>query len=558
MKKRISKFFALILSVLLIAAAMPAVAFAADFTGEGTPQNPFVIDSFAALKQLSDEVAAKNSFAGVSFVMTADITAEQGFAPIGSKEAPFSGVFNGGGHFVSSVSVNGEYAGLFGYTVGAELSDIGVRNSTFSSSGSYAGAIVAYAEATAVKNCSVGALVNVYGYNYVGGIAGYMKTGVILGCSLSSRASISGYTEYCGGIAGYAGGLIKDCSTGAEISGYAYTGGIAGASTAVIADCVNTGSIKGSTAVGGVAGEASGSILRCANSGDITQAYGDIGGVAGSGKGCTVSESYNAGSVSAGGDFCGGIIGSAENAVVSSCYNRGAISTQAFVCGGIFGKAENTAVSYCYNAAVITGTDTAGIGAKLNGTAASCYYLEGSPAFISQNGSVTGCSALSSEALGVQDSFTGFDFNSVWEINGLHSYSYPVLKNNLKYHTLSFIRTVAPSCTLGGYSQYLCTGCQNSYELEKLPATGHSFSVTESKPASCTENGFTEYKCDNCSESKREDFTATGHKDADNNNYCDVCNTVIDPSKVEEEKSFFEKIANFFNRIFAWIKNLFA
>ena len=67
-----------------------------------------------------------------------------------------------------------------------------------------------------------------------------------------------------------------------------------------------------------------------------------------------------------------------------------------------------------------------------------------------------------------------------------------------------------PTCTEGGYTEYICSTCGGSYTSAHVPATGHNHKavVTES---TCTEQGYTTYTC-HCGDRYISDYTnALGH-----------------------------------------------
>lgn len=94
-------------------------------------------------------------------------------------ETAFYGVFNGAGHKITNLTVSADTdAGLFGYTVNAEIKNLVIENATVSSS-SCAGAIAGRTLSSSVNNCAV--------------------------ISASISASSSSGNAYAGGISGYSG-----------------------------------------------------------------------------------------------------------------------------------------------------------------------------------------------------------------------------------------------------------------------------------------------------------------------------------------------------------------
>ncbi len=115
------------------------------------------------------------------------------------------------------------------------------------------------------------------------------------------------------------------------------------------------------------------------------------------------------------------------------------------------------------------------------------------------------------------------------------------------------VSVVDSTCTKTGTKTTTCSECD--YEnIETIPVKAHSFgkwtTVTE---ATCVEDGLQKRTC-TCEASEERPISATGHKDADGNYVCDVCEDELE----QPEKSFFQKIIDFFNSIIEWFKNLFA
>lgn len=220
----------------------------------------------------------------------------------------FGGIFEGGGHTVSGLSItgNGSYLGLFRYVQdGGIVRDLTVKgNVSPSGSAQYIGGI-AGSNSGMIDNCKfVGVC---YGKNCVGSLTGVNEqSGLIFNCSAEGVT----YAEhYAGGIAGQNYGTIESCSNSCsvntridlmdnmkleDISVETLTttedaaditdiGGIAGVSEGVLLNNRNMGDIgyqhKGYN-IGGIVGRQSGYISGCINYGKI---YGrkEIGGIVG-------------------------------------------------------------------------------------------------------------------------------------------------------------------------------------------------------------------------------------------------------------------------------------
>ena len=73
-------------------------------------------------------------------------------------------------------------------------------------------------------------------------------------------------------------------------------------------------------------------------------------------------------------------------------------------------------------------------------------------------------------------------------------------------------KTVAPTCTAKGYTQYTCSKCNASYTSDYTNATGHKWSDWNvTKAATCTANGSKSRTCANCGKVETESIPATEH-----------------------------------------------
>lgn len=249
---------------------------------------------------------------GKSFVLKNDISLEGiDFEPAAS----FGGSFDGEGHTISGIYINGAYspAGLF---------------STVTATG-------------VIKNLRVSGVVSPDGdKGYVGGIAGE-NLGIIEKCSFDGTIIAS---KNVGGIAGINkhSGTLQECSVYGEIIGENRTGGIVGSNEGLVCSCnnsakVNTVALNPSlsldeinlsltldltnlpslnnstmTDIGGIAGYSSGIIMGCTNDGAVGYPHigYNIGGIAGRSNG-HLNGNQNNGEINGRKDV-GGIVGQVE------------------------------------------------------------------------------------------------------------------------------------------------------------------------------------------------------------------------------------------------------
>lgn len=124
------------------------------------------------------------------------------WTPIGTKNMPFSGNFDGNGHTISGLNYSGEYAGLFGYMNNGTISNIKLADSSFAN-GTASGGICAVNNGGTIENSAVDNVAVSGGT--AGGICG-QNSGTITDCFFSGNVSSDG--KY-GGICGSNSGTIK-------------------------------------------------------------------------------------------------------------------------------------------------------------------------------------------------------------------------------------------------------------------------------------------------------------------------------------------------------------
>ncbi len=198
---------------------------------------------------------------------------------------------------------------------------------------------------------------------------------------------------------------------------------------------VSSGCEYGVPYIGGITAYNSGTISRCANKCSVSRSYNDLltnfaGGVAGYNTG-SITECFNTASVnisnkkssSACSVYSAGIAcGTGE---IKDCYNTGSITSShnygaKMAHSGGINVCEKTSgnISRCYN---IGDTEYAISNVK----STNCYFLLGQG-----TNTADGSKSLTSDSMKKQDSFTAFDFESVWVIDSECEYNYPQLINN--------------------------------------------------------------------------------------------------------------------------------
>ena len=168
---------------------------------------------------------------------------------------PFSGTFDGNGLTISNLYIdqpNTEYQGFFGYTLNANLYEVGLVNIT-ASGRNYTGGMVAYAQNTYMRDCYVNGG-TLFALSYCGGLVGYQQQGtnsIISGCY--NTCTVSG-NHYVGGLVGFSNySTVRNSYVAASVAGQGNGVGaiIGGANDVLMYNCYFSSTITGqSSAIG--------------------------------------------------------------------------------------------------------------------------------------------------------------------------------------------------------------------------------------------------------------------------------------------------------------------
>ncbi len=164
-------------------------------------ENTIFIADERQLLNLASAVNEGNTMAGCTVKLATDIdlTGVQ-FAPIGTLEKRFRGCFDGCGHRITGLSINGGKNTGFFSTLGKGATVANLSVEGFVTGGNCTGAIVGYADKeTLIANCASFICVN--GASSVGGIVGHSE-GRVMRCK--NCGEVNAYGSECGGIVGLA------------------------------------------------------------------------------------------------------------------------------------------------------------------------------------------------------------------------------------------------------------------------------------------------------------------------------------------------------------------
>ena len=225
-----------------------------SLAGEGTEDAPFVIDNLDDLRLFAMSVNAGNDYAGkyVKLGASVDLSAQAvalmstevtpNWEPIGTKDAPFKGTFDGNGETISNMIVVGEAnQGFFGYADAATIKNLNLVNVTVTGTdcvGAVAGQVYSV---SLIDNCHVSGNIKVEGQTNVGGITGKYYTKVS-NCSVIGDGAETSYVkgvyvasdfegDNIGGIMGHCGennNLAGNTVKNITVSGTRKVGGIVG------------------------------------------------------------------------------------------------------------------------------------------------------------------------------------------------------------------------------------------------------------------------------------------------------------------------------------------
>ncbi|MBQ8610189.1 MAG: hypothetical protein IJ412_00640 [Oscillospiraceae bacterium] len=296
-----------LLFAVLAAAVLPTAAAApvpATGTAEQTEAAVLRISTAEEFREFAENCRLDSYSMGLTVTLETDLD----LGGTAMESIPiFCGVFEGGGHSISGISITGSgpALGLFRYLNGtAVIRDLTVQGEILPSGTEPATGGIAGENAGRIENCRF--MGKVSGSTAVGGIAGVNTvTGILEGCRVTG--SIKG-SHFTGGIAGENAGVIRSCTNAAGINTTARQntvaleditldaltdtesagtvtdlGGIAGTSSGIIRSCTNNGNIgyrHMSYNVGGIAGSSTGYLADCTNYGRI-QGRKEVGGIVG-------------------------------------------------------------------------------------------------------------------------------------------------------------------------------------------------------------------------------------------------------------------------------------
>jgi len=284
------------------------------------------------------------------------IAGDAGSSGGGFEGTPFRGIFDGAGHTISRLVIEGEGClGLFGYLVsGATVKNLGLVDVRIAGSGGCVGGLVGVSFGHISTSHSTGV---VSGDRSVGGLAG--ASGGTITSSYSSGAVHGDYGV--GGLAGHSAGAIVACHASSDVTGGEGLGGLVGETSygAALVRCHSTGTVEGDDYVGGLVGiNGDDACIAVSHSRGAVRGNGYVGGLAGENRGSIVV-SHSTCAVSGSQSTVGGFVGYNNWGFVTTCYSSGTVTGDSSV-GGFVGLNRSGCITGSYSTGVVVGMDDVG------------------------------------------------------------------------------------------------------------------------------------------------------------------------------------------------------
>jgi hypothetical protein len=395
----------------------------------------------------------------------------EGWQPIGTLDAPFTGIFDGKLHRLTSMRINRpevSYIGLFGAisedsevknlkivdaeVIGHGRVGIAVGQSSgaikhLSTAGSISGnlqvgGVVGYhlGENAVIENSSSNATVNGTGGFSVGGLVGRVHMYAQVSRSFAT-GKVTSLGTATGGLAGdLRNGIIENSYASGDVVGVDRVGGFIGYTypetghtngTMLIEGCYATGDVTATgTMAGGFMGRnGHGTVRRSYATGNVIGTH-NVGGFAGESQWTPslIEDSYSTGNVSASGDRVGGFIGfNNSSAILRRSFAAGNVTSAGDFVGGIVGRniSSTTQDSFSIGTVLGGGSSVGGaIGFNQYNSSALTNLAWLKPAASTQNcvGTnsstiVVTCSAeseLNTLKIETNEPLASWDFQEVW------------------------------------------------------------------------------------------------------------------------------------------------
>ncbi|MDQ2050203.1 GLUG motif-containing protein [Natronolimnohabitans sp. A-GB9] len=299
-----------------------------DMDGDGTEDDPYVITDDQELQAIAGELGAHYELGrNIDASETDQWNNGAGFDPIGDRNNPFTGSFDGNGYEICGITIdrNDDGVGMFG-TIDGVLENVTVTHVDVTGNGNV-GALVG--ETGLSGEGMVDA--EVIGADATGSVTGQYSVGGLVGYNHDSRpvedssaaVDVDGDVEFVGGLVGYNSGEVISSHAAGMVEGPNDVGGLVGHNfeSGVVSGSYATGEVTADHTVGGLVGFNEGGVSDSHAESDVTandvhpdDEYSAAGGLVGHNTGeedvGTVTDSHVTGDATIVGEtVVGGLVG---------------------------------------------------------------------------------------------------------------------------------------------------------------------------------------------------------------------------------------------------------
>lgn len=432
------------LSFLFIVCALISGSTMAQFAGgSGTELDPYQISTPEQLDSVRHHLDAHFVLVNDIDLDVAPYNSGQGWEPIGLDfNTPFSGNFNGQNEKISNLFIdrgNSDYVGLFGYVSdsNSEIQNLTLENVAIQGNNNTGALAGSFFNGT-VLNISV-----------TGSVSGNISIGGVLGQTLNasiqnvqSNTTITGY-DNIGGLIGFSNSTVSNSFSDSNINAsHWYSGGLIGyaSTTSSLSGSFSYGTITAERNAGGLIGSNFGSIDLSYSRATVSVNDSRVGGLTGNNQGY-ISQSFFTGNVS-GNTYVGGISGNNQDNAgtggeISNSYTTGTVTGEQ-ITGGIVGRLTEGSITNSYTVSTIIALGVQnGIGGFMGGkfdvnAIVSNGYWNMEESNVSKSvgfNDSTGITNINSTQMRAMNTFFGWDFATIWNID--EGSSFPYLKNNV-------------------------------------------------------------------------------------------------------------------------------
>ncbi|EJL36294.1 filamentous hemagglutinin family N-terminal domain containing protein [Caulobacter sp. AP07] len=312
-----------------------------------------LVNSYADLQRLNGDTDGE---AYGNYALGRDVDASASADGLFAN-AVLYGAFDGQGHTISNLRVEGYSAGLFSVINGGTVRDL---NLTGSAAGEeYAGALAGGAEAASITNVTSSMTVTNDGDGGTGGLLGYASRTTIE--DSASSGSVTG-GDYTGGLVGYSylATIVRGEATG-DVTGGRFTGGLIGmAIGANVSYGTASGAVRGAETVGGLVGIALESDVSHGTASGAVSGAEKVGGLVGYGEMGQITDASATGAVTGMGDNTGGLVGEGNGVALTRVSATGLVAGQNST-GGLVGlMSGNATLNEGWASGDVTGAERVG------------------------------------------------------------------------------------------------------------------------------------------------------------------------------------------------------